>query len=116
MNCDPFWPACGCRWSTAFAFSCVLAKGQKITSEAVMDSLPDDAGAVLSRFRADFPACLSARAGELCELTEAVLCADGPVKTLAGLSLAPEHCPDRRGAGSMPVSLRICHTVDGASS
>jgi Helix-turn-helix of DDE superfamily endonuclease len=23
--------------------------------------------------------------------------------------------PDRRGAGSMPASLRICHTVDGAS-
>jgi hypothetical protein len=50
--------------STAFAFSFVLAKGQKITSEAVMDSLAEYAGAgpraVLSRFRADFHACLSA--------------------------------------------------------
>jgi hypothetical protein len=28
---------------------------------------------------------------------------------------ARQVCPDRRGAGSMPASLRICHTVDGAS-
>src|SRR5450631_3072227 len=63
-----------------------------------MDSLPEDAGggpaAVLSRFRRDFHACLTARADELSELAEAVLCADGPVRNLAALSLAPEH---RRG-------------------
>jgi hypothetical protein len=63
-----------------------------------MDSLPEDAGAgplaVLSRFRVDFHACLTARADELAELADAVLCADGPVRSLAGLSLAPEH---RRG-------------------
>jgi DDE superfamily endonuclease len=67
-----------------------------------MDSLPEDAGAgplvVLSRFRLDFHACLTARAGELSELADAVLCADGPVRTLAGLSLAPEH---RRGHGAL---------------
>jgi DDE superfamily endonuclease len=67
-----------------------------------MDSLPEDAGAgpvaVLSRFRRDFHACLSARADELSELADAVLCADGPVKTLAGLSLTPEH---RRGHGAL---------------
>jgi hypothetical protein len=67
-----------------------------------MDSLPEDAGAgpvaVLSRFRRDFHACLCARADELSELADAVLCADGPVKTLAGLSLAPEH---RRGHGAL---------------
>ena len=67
-----------------------------------MDSLPEDAGAgpaaVLSRFRRDFHACLTARADELCELADAVLCADGPVRTLAGLSLAPEH---RRGHGAL---------------
>ena len=67
-----------------------------------MDSLPEDAGAgpaaVLSRFRRDFHACLTARADELSELADAVLCADGPVKTLAGLSLAPEH---RRGHGAL---------------
>jgi hypothetical protein len=67
-----------------------------------MDSLPEDAGggplAVLSRFRQDFHACLTARADELSELADAVLCADGPVRTLAGLSLAPEH---RRGHGAL---------------
>jgi len=67
-----------------------------------MDSLPEDAGAgplaVLSRFRVDFHACLTARADELSELADAVLCADGPVRTLAGLSLALEH---RRGHGAL---------------
>ena len=68
-----------------------------------MDSLPDDAAsagplAVLSRFRADFHACLTARADELSELADAVLCADGPVRCLAGLSLVPEH---RRGHGAL---------------
>ena len=67
-----------------------------------MDSLPEVAGAgplaVLSRFRADFYACLTARADELSELADAVLCADGPVRTLAGLSLAPGH---RRGHGAL---------------
>ncbi|HEY1821802.1 MAG TPA: hypothetical protein VGG83_17915 [Trebonia sp.] len=29
---------------------------------------------------------------------------------------APQVCPDRRGAGSMPASFRTFHTVDGASS
>jgi DDE superfamily endonuclease len=68
-----------------------------------MDSLLEPAAdveplAVLSRFRLDFHACLTARADELSELADAVLCADGPVKTLAGLSLAPEH---RRGHGAL---------------
>ena len=67
-----------------------------------MDSLPEDAGAgplaVLSRFRVDFHACLTARADELSELADAVLCAGEPVRVLAGLSLAPEH---RRGYGAL---------------
>src|ERR1017187_2279465 len=88
--------------STAFARSFVLAKGQRSPAKAVMDSLPEDAGAgplaVLSRFRVDFHACLTARADELAELADAVLCADGPVRSLAGLSLAPEH---RRGHGAL---------------
>src|SRR5712691_11712215 len=68
-----------------------------------MDSLQDRAAdvgpfAVLSRFRRDFHASLTARADELSELADAVLCADGPVRTLAGLSLAPEH---RRGHGAL---------------
>src|SRR5258708_19101194 len=68
-----------------------------------MDSLLERAAdveslAALSRFRLDFHACLTARADELFELADAVLCADGPVRTLAGLSLAPEH---RRGHGAL---------------
>src|SRR6185437_8346049 len=74
-----------------------------IITRAVMDSLLEHAAgveplAVLSRFRQDFHACLTARADELSELADAVLCADGPVKTLAGLSLAPGH---RRGHGAL---------------
>jgi hypothetical protein len=67
-----------------------------------MNRLPDDAGtgpaAVLSRFRQDFHACLDARGDEIFELADAVLCADGPVRDLAGLSLVPEH---RRGHGAL---------------
>src|SRR5438477_5854181 len=68
-----------------------------------MESLLADAAcveprAVLSRFRRDFHACLMARADDLSELADAVLCADGPVRDLAGMSLAPEH---RRGHGAL---------------
>ena len=69
-----------------------------------MNSLPENTGggplarAVLARFRRDFHACLTARADELSELADAVLCAHGPVRSLAGLSLAPEH---RRGHGAL---------------
>src|ERR1022692_3040292 len=68
-----------------------------------MDSLQDCAAgvgplAVLSRFRLDFHRCLTARRDELSEMADAVLCTDGPVRTLAGLSLAPEH---RRGHGAL---------------
>jgi hypothetical protein len=77
-----------------------------IATKAVMDSLLEHAAdveslAVLSRFRLEFRACLTARGDELFELADAVLCADGPVKTLAGLSLGPEHRRGRRG----PVDL-----------
>jgi hypothetical protein len=56
-----------------------------------MDSLQDGAAdveslAVLSRFRLDLHPCLTARADELSELADAVLCADGPVKTMMGAS------------------------------
>jgi len=78
-----------------------------------MDSLLKDAAcveplAVLSRFRRDFHACLTARADELSELADAVLCADGPVRDLAGLSLAPEH---RRGHGALYDAVN-CGRVD----
>lgn len=56
----------------------------------------------LSRFREQFHDCLTARADALFEVTEAVLCADGPVTSLVELSLAAEH---RRGHGSLYDSL-----------
>ncbi|MGW3886939.1 transposase, partial [Streptomyces sp. NPDC005055] len=58
--------------------------------------------AVLSRFRVEFFESLYARADELFELTDAVLCVDGPVKTLVELSLAAEH---RRGHGALYAAL-----------
>ena len=51
----------------------------------------------LAGFRGQFYRCLTARADELFELADAVLCADGPVRVLAGLSLVPGH---RRGHGA----------------
>jgi DDE superfamily endonuclease len=69
-----------------------------------MDRLPGDTGTgplalgLLSRFRREFCARLTARADELCELADAVLCADGPVRCLAGLSLASGH---QRGHGAL---------------
>lgn len=53
-------------------------------------------------FRGAFYGSLSARADALFELTDALLCTDGPVATLVGLSLAPEH---RRGHGSLYDAL-----------
>ena len=62
----------------------------------------------LSRFRREFYRCLPARADALFELAEAVLCTDGPVRSLVELSLAPEH---RRGHGALYDALS-CGRVD----
>jgi hypothetical protein len=51
----------------------------------------------LSEFRKRFYHCLTSRADALFELTDAVLCADGPVTSLAELSLTAQH---RRGHGA----------------
>ncbi len=56
----------------------------------------------LSGFRNEFHRCLSSRADGLFELTDAVLCADGPVRSLVELSLASEH---RRGHGALYAAL-----------
>nr|WP_307867400.1 transposase [Saccharothrix coeruleofusca] len=56
----------------------------------------------LSRFRERFHQCLAARADALFELTDAALCADGPVTSLVELSLTPEH---RRGHGTLYQAL-----------
>ena len=74
-----------------------------IYPKAVRVSVLDEAArveslSVLSRFRADFYGCLTARADALFELTDALLCTEGPVQTLVGLALAPEH---RRGHGAL---------------
>jgi hypothetical protein len=64
--------------------------------------LPDPpaniASTVLAGFRTEFHRCLIRRADALFELTDAVLCADGPVTSLVGLCLAAEH---RRGHGAL---------------
>lgn len=54
-----------------------------------------DAFAETSSFRSELYACLTARG-------DALLCTDGPVRTLADLALAPEH---RRGHGALYAGL-----------
>ncbi|WP_328291409.1 transposase [Kineococcus sp. NBC_00420] len=67
-----------------------------------------EAREVLSRFRRDFFGCLQARADALFELTEALLCTDGAVRSLVELSLVAEH---RRGHGAMYDALS-CGNLD----
>ncbi|WUI78755.1 transposase [Streptomyces sp. NBC_00400] len=55
-----------------------------------------------SRFRGDFFDCLTTRGDTLFELTDALLCADGPVKAPVDLTLTAEH---RRGHGAMYEAL-----------
>ena len=57
---------------------------------------------VLAGFREQLYQCMTRRADVLFELTEALLCTDGPVRTLVGLPFAPEH---RRGHGAMYDAL-----------
>jgi hypothetical protein len=103
-----------------------------ITTKAVMDSSLEhatDVGplAALSRFRRDFHACLTARADELCEPADAVLCADGPVRNLAGHTIAtPRQAADgmhmlpgsTRGGRPTPVLHlhRTAYRCDGAAN
>lgn len=62
------------------------------------DAVRREAFAEASRFRGEFYECLTARRDELFELVDAVLCADGAVKSPVDLTLLPEH---RRGHGAM---------------
>lgn len=62
----------------------------------------------LARFRLEFYDSLTARADALFELCEAVLCADGPVRSLPELTLVGEH---RRGHGAMYDAL-ACGAVE----
>jgi hypothetical protein len=62
----------------------------------------------LDRFRWEFYDSLTARADALFELCDAVLCADGPVRSLPELTLVGEH---RRGHGAMYDAL-ACGRID----
>jgi hypothetical protein len=70
--------------------------------ESLHDHAHRSARGELSRFRQEFYASLTARADALFELTDAVLCADGPVRSLVELSLLAEH---RRGHGALYAAL-----------
>jgi hypothetical protein len=81
-----------------------------INTRAAVDSVHDHGRSAalgeLGRFRQEFYASLTARADALFELTEAVLCADGPVTSLVELTLVAEH---RRGHGAMYDALNQGH-------
>src|SRR3712207_463595 len=62
----------------------------------------------LRNFRGSIYRCLGRRADELFELTDALLCVEGPVRSLVGLCLAPEH---RRGHGALYDAVN-CGAVD----
>jgi len=63
-----------------------------------------EAAELLRGFRGELYGCLERRADELFELTDAVLCADGPVHTLVGLCLTAEH---RRGHGALYDAVNV---------
>ncbi|MDG4759259.1 NF041680 family putative transposase [Micromonospora sp. WMMD710] len=75
---------------------------------SVHDRGSADAVGDLDRFRREFYDCLTARADALFDLTDAVLCADGPVRSLVELSLVGEH---RRGHGALYDAL-ACGKLD----
>lgn len=75
---------------------------------SVHDSGRGDALGELAAFRQRFYGGLPRRADALFELTDAVLCADGPVTSLVELSLPAEH---RRGHGALYDGL-ACGNVD----
>jgi DDE superfamily endonuclease len=89
-----------------------LAQSSKTKAVAAVMSVTHgtDAGAgdirlrqgELDRFRWEFYRSCTARADALFELTDAVLCADGPVRSLVELTLVAEH---RRGHGAMYDAL-----------
>src|SRR3954447_18529365 len=67
-------------------------------------TLAAEAADGLRRFRGELYRCLTRRADELFELTDALLCTDGAVSSLVGLCLAPEH---RRGHGALYDAVNV---------
>jgi hypothetical protein len=77
----------------------VHATGTKAVRVSLLpDAVRREAFAEASRFRDEFYECLTARREELFEPADAVLCADGAVKSPVDLTLLPEH---HRGHGAM---------------
>jgi hypothetical protein len=76
-----------------------------------VDPRPEDDRARdrLAAFRGELYWCFTARADALFEVADAVLCAEGPVRTLAGLSMVPEH---RRGHGALYDAVNAGRDVD----
>ena len=91
------------RQAVAVAFSMAWRE-----AEAGSGGEADRARDRLAGFRRELYRCFTRRADALFELAEAVLCADGPVETLAGLSLAPEH---QRGHGALYDAVN-CGRID----
>jgi hypothetical protein len=89
-----------------------LSQSSKTKAVAAMPSVADVRAAGLGDtptrrddldgFRREFYRSCTAWADALFELTDALLCADGPVRSLVDLSLAPEH---RRGHGALYAGL-----------
>jgi hypothetical protein len=65
------------------------------------------ASAQKSRFRSEPHSCLTVRSDALFELANAVLCGDGPVRSLAEQSMAGECRRGRGGLHAAPVQGRI---------
>lgn len=70
----------------------------------VHQSFLRDALAEVSHFRSELYACMTAPGDALFESCDALLCTDGPVRTLIDLALAPEH---RRGHGAQSFLHRF---------
>ena len=105
----PAWlqllPDDGVTSSLASPGSAPAGTGRGATPGAVVR---EGAGAAAARtsglmaFRGELHGCLTRRADGLSELTDAILCADGPVRSPAELSVEPEF---RRGHGSVYDAL-----------
>lgn len=75
-----------------------MTETKAVRVSLLSDAVRKEAFAEASGFRGEFYECLTARRDELFELTDAVLCADGAVKSPVNLTLLPEY---RRGHGAM---------------
>src|SRR3954464_4463709 len=73
-------------------------------ADGVEKSLAAEEADRLRGFRGELYGCLGRRADELFELTDALLCADGPVSSLVGLCLVPER---RRGHGALYDAVNV---------